>query len=30
MILRRLFEVVAEENSEGNVNEEILSKGDLR
>merc|ERR1711936_988068 len=26
----KLFEVVAEENSEGNINEEILAKGDLR
>lgn len=28
--LFRLFEVVAEENSEGNMNEEILANGNLR
>ena len=28
--LFRLFEVVADESSEANVNEEILAKGDLR
>ena len=28
--LLRLFEVSAEENSQGSINEEILAKGDLR